>query len=62
MKRHVRNILTLPGVNRAITEYRTEVFTGCTEKNTCQNSEDYLIVARQLGFSYDSPLAFADDV
>lgn len=49
MKRHVSNILTLPSVGRAITEYHTEVFTGCTDKNTCKESESYLSIARQLG-------------
>lgn len=49
MKRHVRNILTLPSIKRAISEYRIEVFTGCTAKTTCKDTEAYLTTARQLG-------------
>ena len=46
MKRHVRNILTLPSVNRAISEYRTEVFTQCVSDSTCHDRPDYLERAR----------------
>lgn len=49
MKRHVRNILTLPSVSRAILEYRTEVFTGCVSDSTCAEREDYLERARDIG-------------
>lgn len=49
MKRHVKNILTLPSVSRAISEYRTEVFTGCASKSTCREREDYLERARAIG-------------
>lgn len=48
MKRHVSNILTLPSVSRAISEYRTEVFTGCISDGTCQEREDYLERARAI--------------
>ena len=42
MKRHIRNITSLPSVSRAISEARTEVFTGCVSNDTCRNSGDYL--------------------
>lgn len=42
MKRHVKNILTLPGVNRAISEYRTEVFTQCISDSICHDRPNYL--------------------
>lgn len=48
MKRHVRNILTLPSVSRVISEYRTEVFTGCISDSTCRDREDYLERARTI--------------
>lgn len=48
MKRHVSNILTLPSVNRAISEYRTEVFTNCVSSNSCRDPADYLERARQI--------------
>lgn len=49
MKRHVKNILTLPSINRAITAYRTDVFTDCVSKTSCLEREDYLSSARALG-------------
>lgn len=49
MKRHVRNILTLPSVNRAISEYRTEVFTKCDSKSACRENTEYLERAEALG-------------
>ncbi|MGM9639152.1 MAG: flavodoxin family protein, partial [Butyricicoccaceae bacterium] len=48
MKRHVSNILTLPSVNRAITEYRTEVFTNCVRSDSCRTSAAYLERARRI--------------
>lgn len=48
MKRHVRNILTLPSVSWAIQEYRTEVFTGCVSDTTCADTPTYLERARAL--------------
>lgn len=39
---NVRNILTLPSVNRAIWEYRTEVFAGSFSDMTCAGSPEYL--------------------
>lgn len=47
MKHHVRNILTLPSVSRAIEAHRTEVFTGCGSNTTCKEREDYLARARE---------------
>ena len=48
MKRHVRNIVTLPSVSRTISEYQTEVFTGCTSDSTCHDRTDYLDRARKV--------------
>lgn len=48
MKRHVKNILTLPSVSRAISEYRTEVFTQCVALSTCAERAEYLERAREL--------------
>lgn len=48
MKRHVRNILTLPSVSRAISEYRTEVFTQCISGSTCHDRPDHLERAREI--------------
>ena len=48
MKRHVKNILTLPSVSRAISEYRTEVFVKCSSHSTCRGREDYLEWARDV--------------
>ena len=48
MKRHVRNILTLPSVSRAISEYRTEVFTQCVSDSTCHDRADYLDRAKEI--------------
>ena len=48
MKRHVKNILTLPSVSRAISEYRTEVFTQCVSDSTCRDRADYLERAERL--------------
>ena len=48
MKRHLRNILTLPSVSRAISEYRTEVFTQCASDLTCHDRVDYLERAREV--------------
>lgn len=48
MKRHVRNILTLPSVSRAISEYRTEVFTQCVSDSTCHDRADYLNRAKEV--------------
>ena len=42
MKRHVKNILTLPSVSRAISQYRTEVFTQCVSDSICHDRPDYL--------------------
>lgn len=49
MKRHVRNITTLPSISRAIEEDRTEVFTGCVADSTCADSAEYLARAREIG-------------
>lgn len=49
MKRHIRNITSLPSVSRAISEARTEVFTGCVSDDTCRNSKDYLARGAALG-------------
>lgn len=48
MKHHVWNILTLPSVSRMITEFGTEVFTGCIVKSTCSERTDYLERAKQI--------------
>ena len=32
MKQHVKNILTLPGVNRTNSEFKTEVFMECVSR------------------------------
>lgn len=48
MKRHVRNILTLPSISRAVSGYRTEVFTECISDVTCSNRTDYLERARKI--------------
>lgn len=48
MKRHVRNILTLPSVSRAISEYRTVVFTQCVSDSTCHDRADYLDRAKEI--------------
>lgn len=48
MKRHVRNILTLPSVSRSISEYRTEVFTQCVSGSACLDRPDYLERAREI--------------
>ena len=49
MKRHIRNITTLPSVHRAISDERIEVFTGCSSASTCRDTPDYLRRARELG-------------
>lgn len=49
MKRHVRNILTLPSVSRAISEYQTEVFRNCVQPSTCQEMAQYLKRTEQMG-------------
>lgn len=49
MRRHVRNILTLPSLNRAIEDFRTEVFTGCGGAATCSQSREYMALARAVG-------------
>lgn len=49
MKRHVRNITTLPSISRVLTETRTEVFTNCVAKTTCAESENYLKRACAIG-------------
>lgn len=48
MKRHVRNILTLPSIGRAVEDYRTEVFTQCVSDNTCKENADYLERAKNI--------------
>lgn len=48
MKRHVKNILTLPSVSRAISEYRTEVFTQCVAPSACRDRQDYLERAKEI--------------
>lgn len=48
MKRHVKNILTLPSLNRAISEYKTEVFTECGSRFVCHDREDYLERAKAI--------------
>lgn len=48
MKRHVRNILTLPSISRTISEYRTEVFTQCVSDSTCHDRADYLDRAKEI--------------
>lgn len=49
MERHIRNITSLPSVSRAISEARTEVFTGCVSDATCRDSKDYLARGAALG-------------
>lgn len=49
MKRHVRNILILPSVNRAISQYRTEVFRKCVAPSTCRESDAYQKRAEAVG-------------
>ena len=48
MKRHVRNIVTLPSVSRTISDYRTEVFTNCNSASTCQDTPEYLERAKAV--------------
>ena len=48
MKRHVKNIVTLPSVSRAISEYRTEVFTQCVTDTACHDRPDYLERAKAI--------------
>lgn len=48
MKRHVRNIVTLPSVSRTISDYRTEVFTNCNSTSTCQDTLEYLERAKAV--------------
>lgn len=48
MKRHVKNIVILPSVSRAISEYRTEVFTQCVTDTTCHDRPDYLDRAKAI--------------
>lgn len=48
MKRHIRNILTLPSISRVISEYRTEVFTQCVSDSTCHDRVDYLDRVREI--------------
>lgn len=49
MKRHIRNITSLPSVHRAIAEERIEVFTDCVSNTTCRNTPDYLQRADRIG-------------
>lgn len=49
MERHIRNITSLPSVSRAISEARTEVFTGCVSDAACRDSKDYLARGAALG-------------
>ena len=49
MKRHVKNILTLPSISRSISEYKIEVFRSCISSSTCKESEKYLERAKQIG-------------
>ncbi len=48
MKRHVKNILTLPSISRTISEYKTEVFTQCISDTTCKDRVDYLEKQKKL--------------
>ncbi len=48
MKRHVSNILTLPSLQRSISDFRTEVFTNCFSVDSCLHNEKYLQQARML--------------
>lgn len=48
MKRHVKNILTLPSISRSILKYRTEVFTKCVSDSTCRDSQNYLERAKEI--------------
>ncbi len=47
MEHHVGNILTLPSLSRGIEAFKTEVFTDCIDKDTCRNSDEYLMRARE---------------
>lgn len=49
MKRHVRNITTLPSISRAISETQTEVFTGCQSAATVRETPAYLEKAKSIG-------------
>lgn len=49
LKQQVAGILTLPSLSRAITEFQSQVFTGCTTSDTCKNTSDYLKCARRIG-------------
>lgn len=49
MKHHVHNITVLPSISRAISASRTEIFTDCTDRDTCGNTMEYLARARSLG-------------
>lgn len=49
MKRHIRNITTLPSVRRSISEERIEVFTHCGSHDTCRETPEYLQRAEIVG-------------
>lgn len=48
MKRHVKNIITLPSVSRAVSAYKTEVFSQCISDSTCRERMDYLERAKEV--------------
>lgn len=49
MKRHVRNITTLPSIARTISDTRTEVFDHCEASTTCAETPAYLNRAKDIG-------------
>lgn len=48
MKHHVQLIVELPSIQRSVEDERTEVFTGCGNRDTCKNSTAYLERARAI--------------
>ena len=48
MKHHVQLIVDLPSIQRSVYAERTEVFTGCKNKDTCKNTPAYLARAREI--------------
>lgn len=48
MKHIADLVLNLPSIHRAVSDYKTEVFTSCMQHDTCAKTEAYLERARAL--------------
>lgn len=48
MKHIADLVLNLPSIHRAVRDYRTEVFTACIQRDTCEKNEAYQESARKL--------------